>query len=37
MVEVFSEVGVLTFFFINDSVLLFLEYYKNLSEFQKRS
>lgn len=36
MVEFFPEVGVLPFF-IRDSVLLFLEYHKTPSEFQKRS
>lgn len=36
MVEGFPEVGVLMFF-ISDSVLLFVEYYKTPSEFQKKS
>jgi len=35
MVGFFSEVGVLRFF-IKDSVLLLLEYYKTPSEFQTR-
>lgn len=36
MVEGFSEVEVLMFF-ISNSVLLFVEYYKTPTEFQKKN